>query len=147
MNYISRFFATHMLFSLIILLSGCSKESEMWLYNFSGVPVVVIYSGKQVTLEDKKFSQLYDWGTKKNTLDPFNLKVDFGESASCYFLQRITVGGYGQYDESNNLVFRFKLDKDKKIHVYKIKDEDEFEPRNVVGDQPKGYPVFPGACH
>lgn len=144
MNYIGRFLCQLSIVSLIILLSGCSREPKLWLYNFSGSSVTAFYPGQQVLIGSEKGSLLEGWGTKKNTLEPYNLKMEFDEGFFCYILHRITVGGYGEYAKSNKLAFRFRLGQNKNISVYKVGGE--FNSHNSVGLQPKGYPALPEEC-
>lgn len=144
MNYINKFSCQFLIVSLIVLLVGCSRESKLWLYNFSGSSVTAFYPRQQVVIGNEDGSLLEDWGTKKNTLEPYNLKIEFDEGSFCYILHRVTVGGYGEYDKSNKLVLRFRLDQNKNISVYKV--DGEFNSHNSVGLQPKGYPAVPEAC-
>ncbi|TQV78902.1 hypothetical protein FKG94_12865 [Exilibacterium tricleocarpae] len=144
MNCINRFFYQSLIVSLMIFLSGCSREPKIWLYNFSGASVNISYPGQQILIEHEDASLFKNWGAKRNTLEPYDLKVGFGENSFCYFLQRITIGGYAQYDTSKKLVLRLRLDQDKSISVYKANGD--FNSRSPLGIQPKGYPSQPERC-
>ena len=143
MNYINKFSCQFLIVSLVVLLPGCSRVPKVWLYNFSGSSIVAFYP-HQRTLIDNEEGLLLESSRKKNTLEPYNLKIEFDESFFCYILPRINVGGYGEYDKSNKLVFRFRVDQDRNVSVYKV--DGAFNSHDSVGLQPKGYPAVPEAC-
>lgn len=144
MNYINKLILQLLSVGLLISLAGCSKESKLWLHNFSGESIDISYPEQQISIESEGSALLKNWGAKRNTLEPYNLKIEFGESSFCYILRRITVGGYGQYEGPATLVLRFRLDQNKTISVYGANGE--FYSNNPVGIQPQGYPALPEAC-
>ena len=143
MNYINKFSCQFLIVSLIVLLPGCSREAKLWLYNFSGSSIAAFYPHQQILIDNEEGVLLEDWG-EKNTLEPYDLKIKFEEGSFCYILSRINVGGYGEYDKSNKLVIRFRVDQDRNVSVYKV--DGAFNSHDSVGLQPKGYPAVPEAC-
>lgn len=145
MNYIKRSKSIAVLGFVVTLLSGCSETYEVWLFNHSGLTDTVILSDHSEIRLENEATRLFDPAKGENVLLPTLLKIKNADRTICYKLQRIKVGGYGDFDETGTLQVRLKLGDDLKIFVYSIA-AGKFDPAQPVGPQPEGYPASPTAC-
>jgi hypothetical protein len=144
MNYIKKLPILFVLICLAFGQAGCSREYEVWLYNFSNGNVSILNPDLGSTLEPGRKVILREPRSDENVLFPFSLKLKIAGERYCYSLDRIKIGGYAQRTDGRQIV-RLKLAPDNRIFVYQV-GKDEFDPSNAVGDQPKGYPVSPSSC-
>lgn len=121
---------------MLVSVVGCSKDYRVRLYNFYGTPIQVAGPATS-TIDSTKSALMYDSTTGENVLLSGVVKIRFGDDISCYFLEKIKVGGYAQYDDSGDLIVRLKLDEDKKIYVYDVRAG--FNKKSGVGVQPEHY--------
>lgn len=144
MNYTKEFSFVLVFLCLVALIAGCSKEYEVWLYNFSGSPIHVDRPNMGAIGKENS-ALLYNKKKNENVLFPAILKIRFKDGPLCYVLDRIKVGGYAEYNDSGDLVVRLKLGEDKKIYVYEVRSG--FSKEKNPGSQPLSYPVTPKSCH
>jgi len=145
MRFIKRSLQSILISGLLLLQIGCSVEYQVNLFNYSGSSISLVASGATEALRNGGSVLLYDKKAKENILLPITLKVNSDGKEYCYFLDRIKVGGYARYSDSNILLVSLKLGEDNKVYVYNVSGG-EFNPNNDVGIQPKGYPAQPGSC-
>lgn len=145
MRFIKRSLQAILIPGLLILQISCSVEYQVNLFNYSGSSISLVASGAAEVLRNSGSILLYDKKAKENILLPMTLKISSDGKEYCYFLDRIKVGGYARYSDSNILLVSLKLGEDNKVYVYNVSDGD-FNPNNDVGLQPKGYPAQAGSC-
>lgn len=143
MSYIKKVSLIPAALCLVVSISSCSKEYLVEIYNFSGTSVEFV-SPAIGAIEHLESTLMYDSLNSENVLFPAVVKIHFEEGIFCYSLGRINTGGYAEYDDSRNLVVRLKLEKDRKIYVYDVRES--FNENSEVGSQPEHYPAKPEPC-
>lgn len=130
------------LLSSFLIVTGCSKEYNVLLYNFYGSTIEIV--SVSVFIDEGRSALLHDSLTEENILLPALVRVRFADGVFCYSLEEIDVGGYAQYGDSHKLTVRLRLNRDKKIYVYNVKSG--FHKSAAPGAQPRNYPITPEAC-
>lgn len=127
---------------LFFIVTGCSKEYDVLLYNFYGSPIEIV--SPSVFVDEEGSALLYNSLREEHILLPALIRIRFSDGVSCYSLEKIGVGGYAQYGDSHKLTVRLRLNRDKKIYVYNVKSG--FQKNAAPGAQPRNYPITPEAC-
>lgn len=129
----------------LLLLAGCPSEYQLRLYNFSGDEIESDQFFSKTTIDDGDSALLYDRLLGEKILLPEKLRLEVNGQERCFDLGQIREGGYGQRDETGEVVVRFKITGDEEIYVYRVA-ESEFNALGSPGPQPNGYPASSSRC-
>lgn len=125
--------------AMAVVLAGCSREYRIELFNFSAQPIVLDPSLGGASVGNALSTVLIDAQKRPFPLTSI-LRMTIDGHPRCYPLPNIKIGGYGEFDESNVLLVRLRLERDERIYVHRVEGRG-FAPADPVGEQPPGYPV------